>query len=337
MHSQSMQHNEAGGHWVAASAPYGGGECLVLRLDGEEVRAVAPPGVALGAHESSDELFRWRVSRWRCGRLVGAPRCVSEAHVLALAPHSAAWVLAQVQELSSRVTAAREGTVWRGARHETLRLLLQAGPCCASPGMELALREELPRILRSWPSSRIASASTFSASLREYPADAPLRRVARAANRCPALDEFALELQAIELELGRERLMSAVVELTHARARSHSWRYTRWLAPTDTRDPLLQQLGLVFDVAPTSEAVQNALGVLRTRCEVGSADRVDAVVVAMLHARTHSVRWRVTWPLRRALAWRRIGFVRDVLREEIRPRTSARARRVEREGLARVA
>jgi hypothetical protein len=312
MRSMSMQHEEAQEGWQTVSAPHGVGECLAQRGGHGEVRVIAPPGVILDPRESTEELTTWRLCWWRAGQLLGSPRQVSMDELKSAVASRWGWVQHCLAEQESQAYATTKGVLWVAPDPSERANLACAGSCSLS-ALSLELKRETLRLTELWGQQGPSSASAFSASLGAAPADYPPRRVARAANRAPSLPALIDELEALQADCEREDIVSLVAQVLHARSRSHSWLWTTWMVRSEPSDPLLSAVGQLVDRAPTCAELERSLLRVRIECPDGT-HMLDGALVASLHMRSRSVRWRATRGVRRMLAWRRLRVARGLVR-----------------------
>jgi hypothetical protein len=156
---------------------------------------------------------------------------------------------------------------------------------------------------------RTQSASSFASHVAEQPPDATIRQVERLAETAAGFGEMARGLAQTRAQAGERPVREALVALLHARARSHSWRMTRWLGPVEVTMPLADDLGRQIDQSRTGDQV--AAAVARVQAEW---PELDYTLAAILYARSHSRRWQATRMFRRAFAMRWLRPVRTVLR-----------------------
>jgi hypothetical protein len=316
--------------------PHGRGSCLVDVVSPGVALVIAPPGVPLAPPERVVDLLEWRAARFVDGRIVDAPHVISEAEVYAFAPNQQAWIAETIEREREQ---AQAGEIVLAPAQELLdcaqaKAPVQAyasAPALAGVGRGSGLpvaprsrRHEPPPPPPS-PLEFTESASQFAAFVGRCQAEAPVRRLERQANRTRAASDFADVCQALrklERSVGPRPLREAMLALLYARARSHSWRYTRWLVRRPVPDTLRGQLELELDRARSVSELQDAVSALGV-----DHDELVEALARVLYARSLSRRWRYLAPVRRFLAWARLRAARDVLRESLRPFILQRAPR----------
>jgi hypothetical protein len=280
-------------------------------------------------------LLRWRVVTWAHGRPLGRPRAIDIEGALRIAPSRRRWIYGCAREQARREQAIRQmpladeqnwPTGHASAIEHAVRLAPQSWP--------LVLAESEDRVLVADTLIALAktrSASTFSAYVASSGDHAPVKLVVHAVNSSSQFSEMLDTFQSIEARIGHDRLLQAVIALAHARARSHSWRYTR-LFPRIVRTRIERRLGRAIDRAESGRSLQFTLNRMHAVHEHGA---LDHALYRVLYRRSRSLRWRLTAPLRNALASRRFQRMRRTLRERVRPQLRAHTRRAHklREGM----
>jgi hypothetical protein len=240
-------------------------------------------------------LMQWRHALVREGRVVDEPTLCTVEDAIELAPAHREWIERQVreQELRDQVIANRSRPL-AAAPGET-------APAEPHPATVIADRRTLPALTRS--------ASNFSEIVNSLPDTSAIGQVERLVASAISAAHLAAELDTLAFSIGRPATRELVVSLLHARSRSHSWRYTRMFAAMERRSPAEETL--TAHVASASSA-QELLQSLRS---LGLDEReLDETLIDLLYARSRSMRWRVTHPLRRLLGSPRFWRVRRALR-----------------------
>ncbi len=323
---EGLQHRADGGHgvarhssdesiaapqgvWDVEPGPFGRGECLVMYDAENDLRLLAPPGVPLAPPEPVRSLLRWRSARWAHGRLVGSPRPLSLGDALESAPSKRAWIVARAREREDRDQSA--GYTISENVDETIAR--SADEATRTPLVEPAHHRPLLTLTRS--------ASTFSTHIASMDRATVVKRIELMADSERRLKVLRARLAELEREVGAEGLREAVIALLHARARSHSWRYTRimGLIPVKAglpplKDPLTRRIEREIDRAPTGKDLERTLSRL-----AAEHPGVEQQLVVILHERSRSLRWTLTRPARRLLARSSLRRIRNFLRE-LQPR-----------------
>jgi hypothetical protein len=288
--------------WHVEPGPVGRGNCLVAYEHDGSLRFLAPPGVPLTIPEVVDQLLKWRSAHWAHGRLVGAPRVLTLNEALALAPNRDIWIVDWARERENREIGAGRAVA------ERVDAVLHL-----TPVVPPTRRSEPARQRRPLAMSR--SASTFSAFLGSLDSSASIKHVEALTNAARDLEGLREALADLDARVGPRRSREAVLALLHARARSHSWRYTRWLRGlSNGADALTKEVCREIDRAPTGHDLDDALSKIAT-----DRTRVDELLAPILYARSRSRCWRWTGPLRRLLASTGVRQARDILRDRVRP------------------
>jgi hypothetical protein len=293
----------AGLEWRVVEGPTGRGRCLMTTGSDMAVRFLAPPGVPLQLPELAGGLDRWRTAFWDCGFIVGGVEVLKLEKVRERVPSELEWIEEQVREAQRR------------------DLLVQNLPADVA-GDEAVVDEddEQEVLVSALPDRRrivavTKSASTFAALVSSLSRDTAFAQVEDVTNMASCREEFDTELDAIGERIGPARVRELAVALLHARARSHSWRYTWFLAWTERRAPLQRVIGREVDRARTSDELHQRL----LTVELASQELHQALT-GMLYVRSHGFRWRITAPLRRLLGTYYLSSVRTLLRSEVHPR-----------------
>jgi hypothetical protein len=279
-------------NWRVVDGPVGRGSCLSSELDPDEAVFVAPPGVPLQVPEPSDGFAYWRTGVVREGRLVGNPTIHTIDEAVRQAPAHRAWFDAQVREReqrdsvfdASKRAAQRQGAV---VGHAVPVIVVDGRP--------------LPAVTHS--------ASRFAEIVSELPGDSLISRLEALLANAISASHLAEDFRLLEFSIGSPGARELLVSLVHARARSHSWRYTRTLALFERRGAGQRELAALIDGAPDAQVVLRRLEVLD-----GLDDELDEALIDLLYTRSRSLRWRATTPLRSVLASPRFARTRRRLR-----------------------
>jgi hypothetical protein len=305
--------------WSTEIGPYGRGHCLVSRGRDGHTRIIAPPGVPLAPPEAVEQLLRWRVVTWGGGRALGRPRALSRERVSDLAPSKRGWIHrteAERERWEQTICRIPPAATPRQAGAEPL-LVAAVAPAPARRFAPAPAKRPAPGLRTPLAKSR--SASTFAAYVASLTDEAPVKLVARAADSARHYEDFRGALGKIERRVGHDELTRAVIALTHARARSHSWRYTQ-IVPEVCAKRSERKIASEIDRARSGQELERALGQLQS---VAGAEG-GAELYRILYRRSRSLRWRLTRPLRMLLANSRLRGVRRWLRERLRPEWRAR-------------
>ncbi|HEY7953434.1 MAG TPA: hypothetical protein VID70_10645 [Solirubrobacteraceae bacterium] len=282
--------------WKPEPGPHGHGECLVNRRNGR-ARILAPPGVPLAPPEPIRTLLTWRLATYAHGRPLGPPRPLSFEQALHLVPSRRRWIRRCAREQFEREQAVRRLAVQRPSRRLP-----------ATPAGDLARRS---------PLAKTCSASTFAAYVGSSRDEAPIKLVACAVNSSRRFSDLLDALRQIEVEIEHDQMMQAVAALAHARARSHSWRYT-WFVPGTARNRGERRIGREIRRARTGQQLAQALMQMEA-ADGHDPSTLDELLCRVLFRRSRSLRWRLTGPLRKTLARPRFHGARMVLRKQVRP------------------
>jgi hypothetical protein len=281
--------------WRVESGPVGRGPCLVAD-EAHGLRLLLPPGTPLELPERDGGLMQWRSAAWADGEVVEAATQLAMSEAVETAPANRRWIEAQMPP----------DTPQRGPASSIARAVATVQASGAPP--ETAPAAVLPD---SRPVVSVThSASAFSGLVFALPPDATARRVMQVANAAPSLAELHYELEILGNQAGVEATREVLIALVHARARSHSWRWTRPLRRLERRSSLHALLGEDVDEAYDGLVLANRL--LETGLPLHV---VDEALVATLFERTHGLRWQLTRPLRFILGDPRLARARRALRE----------------------
>ncbi len=293
-----------GPQWRVVPGPAGQGRCLAIDESELELRLLAPPGIPLQLPEYGS-LRRWRSASWEGGSISTEVSELTHEAVRTLVPSHHAWIVEQESEERLRALAAQN------LDFEALE----------DASMEVVVADRRPVSVfvgRRLVTAITQSASTYSALVLTQPSDAAVARVERVVNTSSSLAEISNGLREIADAIGVDQTRELVVALLHARARSHSWRCTWPLSVLEGRGPLERVVGREIDAARTGGELTQRLAAVELQ-----ASELDRLLVILLYARSRSVRWRITSPLRRLFGSRRLRGVRTLLRERVQPRFAA--------------
>jgi hypothetical protein len=285
----------SGSDWRVVEGPTGRGECLIEGLTDLEFRFLAPPGVPLQLPELSGSLKRWRTALWTCGAVAGHVKALELAEAYALAPDQSAWIDAYSEDREDDPALAG---------------LEAQGP--AFDGREASSVSFLPDRRRLLSVTK--SASTFAMLVSGLPPDSAFARIEGVANATASRDQFDAVLGMVSESLGEDMAHELVLALLHARARSHSWRYTRFLSWTQRRAPRHRVVGREVDRARTDRELTEGLATVEL-----PRRELDQVLVDTLYERSRCLRWRVTGPLRWAFGTSSLRGPRGVMRNRVQP------------------
>jgi hypothetical protein len=291
----------AGPKWRVVEGPTGRGECLATVVSELELRFLAPPGVPLQLPEMTGALKRWRTALWTCGAVVDGVEVLEPEEAIEMAPTQSAWIEAHEHDRESELLA-RDGPM-----DVFEARLASEGDEAASPASFLPDRRRLLSVTKS--------ASTFAALVTGLSPGSAFARIEEVANAASSRNEFDAALGMVGDSLGEDVAHELALALLHARARSHSWRYTWFLGWTERREPLHRMVGREVDRARADRDLAQRLATVEL-----PRRELNQVVVDMLYERSHCLRWWVTAPLREALGTRRLTGPRTVLRERVQPR-----------------
>jgi hypothetical protein len=285
--------------------PFGHGPCLVRRSTDPAgvlcVTVLAPPGVPIDPPELADRLLRWRVARWEDGAAAGGAKVLSLDDALAVAPSAREWITEQLRERHRRAVASEHVQIV-SASPPSGRTTADVSPTAAGTG---------------WPRPPVEltrSASTFAYWVGSQSSGDCVKQIAQAVNQTRSLEALRAELAVIESHFPSSLVADGVTAVLHARARSHSWRYTAWIPSASPLSPLARRVATEVDDARDARDLQQRLEKLRS-----DGAEVDVLLVELLHRRARSMRWCLTHRARLLLASHRLRGLRRVLREHVQP------------------
>jgi hypothetical protein len=305
--------------WQIMRGPVGTGSCLARDEPDGGVLFIAPPGVALQRPERAAPLMGWRRARWQYGASQGGVVPCTLEEVEELAPANHAWIQERMREderLDLMLAQAQSD-------QNEEQLAVSEPPVVVSVAAIMgtgARGTSAPALLPDRRPATIVtrSASTFSALTYRLPPSEALAKVEGLLRDAVSASHLATELDTLSLAIGPTAVRELVVALLHARTRSHSWRYTRWLGPVEHRGEHERQL---VRLASSSHSALELLELLRAD-ETGEHESHE-ILVDLLYAQHRSLRWRITYPLRRLLGSPRLQSWRRVLRHHVQPRVAA--------------
>jgi hypothetical protein len=293
--------------WSVAPGPAGRGACLAAEEPAKDAADeptwaafyIAPPGVPLQLPETLGMLRQWRVVRVEEGELDGPVWTLPLGEALALAASQRSWIEDQVklawrhEEVGEHLSAARRTSNRRS-------------------GSDSGGIPTLANIDQRWIMTLTESASTFSSLLESLPKDLVATSIEDLARATKARSELRSAYQAVAKAIGREQAREVVVALLHARARTHSWRWTKWLGPIERTSQAERRVGREIDVAATGgDLLRRLAGLgLRTR-------ELDDIVIDVLYTRSCGLRWRMTHPFRVLLGSHKLRSLRGMVRRRV--------------------
>ncbi len=306
--------------WQIVRGPVGTGSCLAREDPDGGVLFIAPPGVALQRPEQATALMGWRSARWQHGALQDLVVPCALSKVEELAPANRSWIQERLREderLDLMLARARGDSAEDEAAGEapdvvSVATIARAAASGASESVLLPDQRRVAAVTRS--------ASIYSALTHRLPSSSPIAQVEAFVADAVSASHLAIELDTLSLAIGAPAVRELVVSLLHARTRSHSWRYTRFLSRLERRSAHERRLARVVGA---SDSARDLLDSLEAR---GITPEMDEVLVNLLYAQHHGVRWRSTYPLRRTLGSPRLKSCRGVLRHlaTTRPRRPRR-------------
>jgi hypothetical protein len=291
--------------WLLEPAPYGQGWCLVSAQSADFVEILAPPGVMLEQPEQISRLLSWRLARWSRGRLLKPPALLSLTDALDLAPSRQTWIIAAVRELELSDRALQDtetGVV-------SLRELFQHR--APDPRLGEFDPAAIGETSHTSPSEleHTGSATSFAKHVRQSGPNSTIWIVRDAVDNASDITELKRTLDARRRRVGHPEVQDALIALLHGRARSHSWRYTRWFGrPYD--DPALRRLTQVVDSDLPIEQLKAMVDAMRKE-----GLRLDGLLEVICFERANSRRWTRTKPARLLGFSRPARPVRDRLRD----------------------
>lgn len=274
----------------------GRGACLEAEEPGCAAHYMAPPGVPLQLPETIGMLRQWRIVHIEDGEMDGPVSTLSFDEALRQAPSQRTWIEDQAmlarshEEASERRSAARRQSAEGSTADSSL----------GTPFVNLDRR----RI-----TTLTQSASTFSSLLESLPEEDSAVRVEGLVKATSSRSKLRAEFQATTRTIGRQQAREVIVALLHARARTHSWRWTKLLRRFEPGTQLERLVGREIDAARTGDEVLERLAGVNLRTH-----ELDDVLISLLYVRSHGPRWRMTHPLRLWLGSHRFSGLRGVLR-----------------------
>jgi hypothetical protein len=291
--------------WRIVRGPVGTGSCLASEDPAGGVLFLAPPGVALQRPEEAAALMGWRRARWQHGALQDRVVSCTLKELEELAPANRAWIQERMREderldlMLARARGVSAGDQTIADAPGVVSVAAIAGPA-ASPPSESVLLPDRRRV-----AVVTHSASTYSALTHRLPSSSAVAQVETFVVDAVSASHLATELDTLSLTIGVPAVRELVVSLLHARTRSHSWRYTRFLSRLESRSAHERRLArLVADSKSARDLLES----------LGAQEELDEILVNLLYAQHHGMRWRVTYPLRRTLGSPRLEGCRGVLR-----------------------
>jgi hypothetical protein len=256
------------------------------------LQLIAPPGIPVQRPERG-MLGRWRSALWQDGEISSEVIELDNAELFELAGSNRLWI--EEKNLSAQ------------RRELAIRKVDLDKPQISYPGVDL--HAELTLLDRRPALAVTQSASTYAALVVAQPPDTPIARVERLAGRKMSISEMGKRLADVANVVGVDQTRELVVALLHARARSHSWRYTKPLRVFERSDPLERTVEREIDSAKTGVEVLQRLRTVELQVR-----ELDILLVTILHKRARSPRWLITSPLRRVLGAPKLVALRRLLR-----------------------
>jgi hypothetical protein len=303
--------------WRVYPGPVGRGACLAADDPAGGLRFIAPPGIALQLPEEAGPMQRWRTARWEFGAPQDGVSQLSLKEVEDLAPAHRAWIREQVREaerLDAMLARARGGSA-EPVPIPATAVSISVSAFTASTAVSVAA-SVLPDRRRVAVVTH--SASTYSALTHRLPVSSAVAQVEALVARAVSASHLAAELDTVALSIGQPAVRELVASLLHARSRSHSWRYTRLLGRVERRSARERQITRLVDRSQNARELLN-----RLEAEKLSEPELHETLMNLLYAQNHGLRWKVTYPLRRALGSPRLGAWRAVLRRQVQPHFAA--------------
>lgn len=306
--------NEPHSNWRHGPGPFGRGDCLSERQDNGVTLILAPPGVPLAPPELVTDLMCWRFARWASGSLLGAPDNLTFPEALRIAPSQRDWIMARQREHEKRNTEA--GAIPADGQDGRLgSLMSQTERTGAAPQDEARGTSALYAVLATPPAHGTPScAHRFSQFIGSCADDAPLKTIAREANRSSAFDDFLDQVAHLAAREGSKPVREAIIGLLYARARSRTWRLTHVLDRLSREHGFVRQLTQSIDQASSPQALERAFLDLASQCP-----NLTEEVIGILYDRAHSLRWRSLSWLRLLGASPHLSGTRTFLREHVPP------------------
>ena len=287
-----------GASWRVEPGPLGRGQCLVADLD-QSLVLLLPPGVPVELPEDTSSLVQWRLADWVDGKLAEPPATVSLETVVRLANDKAGWALHQArlrEELLKRAGLPVTETV------EPLRQRL------LDPTSDLGFDVRFEWRVR--PTALTEHPRTFATEIAHLDDRDLVRKLRTLVDSAAAVEDCTAAARDLGYKVGENRMRVALLALLHVRARSRSWRATKWMASEEFEPQMLvAALAIAIDSAGSGLWLERRVSVLAE----GRSD-IEEVLVRILYLRSHSRRWLWTGPVRRALAGSTVLHVRGVVR-----------------------
>ncbi|MEA2186720.1 MAG: hypothetical protein QOK16_1731 [Solirubrobacteraceae bacterium] len=284
--------------WQIGPGPFGRGDCLSDPRPNGETLILAPPGVPLAPPEPVADIVRWRAARWRPARIVGDPEMLTLDDVILMAPRQRSWILARTREQHEGDNAA--GVYAPAQRDRTDAIGLRTPERTLVPWVPW-----VRPVFDSPVTAASCDARIFARFVGSCAPDEPVKQIAREANRDLKLADFEHRVWLLAADIGVSSVREALVAVLYARAHSRSWRYTKIFARPSKQSSLRREICDVIDRAASPQGLDRSL-LARELCDVDVMNEL----IQILHARSHSARWKCSAPLRLLLAWPRLSGLR---------------------------
>lgn len=299
--------------WAIGPGPVGRGECIVAEDPTGGVHFIAPPGVALQPLEEVGPLRHWRIAKWRFGAPQDGVSELSLREVEERVSAHRAWIHEQEREaeaLEAMLDRARGAAPDLAAGDVDVPAVSSTSPMSAAVVPVAALLPD------ERPVAAVThSASTYAALTLYLPAGSGVTRIETFVCNAVSASHLAAELDTLALSISHPAVRELVASLLHARSRSHSWRYTRPLGRIEHRSARERRVTRIVDRAYSARELLQ-----RVEAEGLSLPELDEILINLLYAQNHGLRWKLTYPLRRILGSPRLSAARRLLRRHVQPR-----------------
>jgi hypothetical protein len=265
--------------------------------------------VPLAPPETVRSLARWRFARWGAGKILGEPEALTVNEATAIAPCLRTWIVERTREQYDRdapIERCRADYVEGAAPLEWV----------ASRPRSSAARADTRRSLGATFDGSTSpvlvadrGAHAFAAFVDACDDRAAVKEIARAADRPLQLSELQECVAHVARHEGTDPVREAVVALLYARARSRSWRYSRIFGCAEPASGLAKLISQEIDGAVAAPVLEQRL------LDLGEhAPNVTTELIAILHARSNSWRWRRSRRVRLLLASPHLAGLRGRVR-----------------------
>ncbi len=298
-----------GASWAIGPGPVGRGACLAAEDPTGGVHYIAPPGVALQPLEEVGPLRHWRIATWRFGAPQDGVSELSLQEVEERVSAHRAWI--QEQEREAEALEAMLDRAHGATAADANAVSFTSPTSAADVPVAALLPDERP------VAAVTHSASTYAALTLYLPPGSAVTRVETFVCSAVSASHLAAELDTLALSNGHPAVRELVASLLHARSRSHSWRYTRPIGRIEHRSTRERRVTRIVDRSYSARELLQ-----RVEAEGLLGPELDEILVNLLYAQNHGLRWKLTYPLRRILGSPRLNAARRLLRRHVQPRVA---------------